>query len=251
MTNKRLQVAWKSVHVIEHLYENNSGTASEIAEALDMPVSTAYAYLSTLEDLGLVDKSSGEYILGLNLLRFGVKSRTTNELYNHVEPYLPQIAQETGDCVRFGVERMGYRILVDIIEGTQAVHDNPNVGEWRPLHLTSLGKAIMAQYEWDYIESFIEEEYGMEQHTNNSITSKEEVQEEWQWTRSRGFAIDDEEYSSYIRAIAVPIDTPSIDEVGAIAISGPKQRLSEDRLANYVELLDKYAELIKVDIEHN
>lgn len=247
MGKHRLEVTRKSVAVLEHLYEHDSRTAKEIADALDMPLSTAYAYLSTLDELDLIDKSREQYTLGLNLLRFGIKSRNTNELYRYVRPYLPQIAQESGDYASFGVGRMGYRILIDIVEGEQAKYDNAEVGEWRPLHLTSQGKAIMSQYEWDELAELVDA-YDFEPHKDNTIGSKAEIREEWELTRSRGYAIENEEYLEHIRAIAVPLNPPTVDEVGAISMSGPKHRFTENRIARYVDLLEKYVELIEVDI---
>lgn len=250
MTKPRYQVARKSVAVLDNLDENESQTANEIAEAVDMPLSTTYAYLSTLQELGLIDKYAEDYALGLNLLGYGIKSRQRNELSNHVRPYLPRIAEESGDCASFGVERLGHRLLVDIVEGEKAAYDNATVGERRPLHLTALGKAIMSQYEWDRIINIIER-YDFEQHTDTTLSSTHEVRQEWDRTRSRGYAIENEEYSEHIRAVAVPIDPPFVAEVGAIGLSGPKHRFSADKIPKYTELLDKYAELIRIDIKHN
>lgn len=134
-------------------------------------------------------------------------------------------------------------------EGRDAIYDNANTGEFTNMHWTSLGKALLAHQSEDRIEEIIDR-YGLPQATEKTLTTPEALHAELQEIREQGYAIEDEEHWENIRAIAVP--TFQDNEIaGAISVSGPKTRFSDDRLQEeLLDCLQNKANVIELKLEH-
>lgn len=82
--------------------------------------------------------------------------------------------------------------------------------------------------------------------TPHSITDPDVLRLQLQKIREQGYAVDDEEAEEGLRCIAVPIRSQEGGLLGAISISGPKERMTADILPKYSEMLKAHVH----DIEH-
>jgi len=108
-----------------------------------------------------------------------------------------------------------------------AVQVKGHVGTRAPLHSTGLGKAILAHLPEERVESIVDH-HGMPASTPETITDRDELFDALERIRDRGFAFDDEERLRGLRCVAAPI-LANDDVVGAISVSGPTNRLRDDR----------------------
>lgn len=65
--------------------------------------------------------------------------------------------------------------------------------------------------------------------TPNTITDEEELLEELERTRERGYALNDEESTSGLRAVSVSITDSDGSVLGALGVSGPTHRFTNGR----------------------
>jgi DNA-binding IclR family transcriptional regulator len=244
-TGKTVQAVERTFDVIRTLRRNRSMTVSEIAEELDLPTSTAHLHLKTLESTGYAVNSDGRYRLSLRFLRDGITLRSMEQIYNISAETVDGLARETNEVAALGVEECGQRVLLYVAEGDEAVYDNAPTGEYTNMHWTALGKAILAHLPDQRVDTIIEE-YGLPAQTENTFTDRDALEGDLDETRERGYSFDDEERRDGIRSIAVPI---IVDEsvVGAVSVTGPKNRISTERIeAELLPTLQYAVDVIEV-----
>ncbi|WP_262177518.1 IclR family transcriptional regulator [Haloarcula laminariae] len=227
---KRVSAVQQGFEVIEVLRESGSVHISDVSEALDIPMSTAHVHLKTLESVGYVVQDDSGYRLSLRFLRDGAIARSNLQVYSAAKSEIDDLADTTGEVANLGVEENGQRVIVYQSEGSEAVYDNAPVGEYTNMHWTALGKAILAELPSEYVREIIDH-YGLPAATGSTIDDAEQLFEELETIEERGFALEDEERRSGIRSIATPLN---VDDrvVGAVSLSGPKERFNDDRIEN-------------------
>lgn len=225
---KRISAVRRAFEVISVMRELGTVRIKDVADALEIPTSTAHVHLKTLESVGYVVRDDDGYRLGLRFLRDGSVARNGRRVYSTAKSEIDTLAEDTGEVANLGVEENGQRVIVYQSEGSEAVYDNALVGEFTNMHWTALGKAILAELPDEYVREIVEH-YGLPSATENSIDDSEGLFEELADVRERGYALEDEERRTGIRSVAIPI---LVEEtvIGAISLSGPKERFDGERI---------------------
>lgn len=225
---KRIQAVQRAFAVIEVLRGEGSQRIADVAEALDIPMSTAHVHLKTLESVGYVVRDDDGYRLGLRFLRDGITVRGSRRVYRVCRSELDELAAATGEVANVGVEERGLRIILDQAEGTEAVYDNAPIGEYAHMHCTALGKALLAERSEEYVSRVIEC-HGLPDRAANTVTDAGDLRAELRTVEDRGYAVEDEERRAGIRSVASPLIVEGT-LVGALSLSGPKERFGDQRL---------------------
>ena len=225
--------------IVEKLKELNGVGVTELAKELDRSKSTIHDHLTTLEDNQLVVYESGSYRLSLWFLDAAAQIRGQFGNYEAIENELESVVEETSEIVQFGIEEHGRVSYLYKAVGEHGVETASSVGTQQPMHSTSLGKAILAYLPRDRVEEIFDR-HGLPQRTENTITEREALFHELEEVRERGYAVDNEENVLGLRCIAAPVMDD--DEVfGAVSVSGPSSRISDDILTNELLTLVKRA----------
>ena len=227
---KRVGSVERAFAVVEELRGNGPMRIEAVADALDVSTSTAHVHLKTLEEVGYVVRDAAGYRLGYRFLRNGIETRQRSQIYAVTRPEVDELAAETGEVANLGVEEEGKRVILYQAEGTEAVYDNAPIGEYTNMHWTALGKAILAHLPASYVDDVLDA-YGLPGRQENTITDRGALSEELARVRDRNYAIEDEERRAGIRSVAVPILVDE-DVVGALSVSGPKERFDDARIEN-------------------
>jgi DNA-binding IclR family transcriptional regulator len=107
------------------------------------------------------------------------------------------------------------------------------VGRRLPAHATAMGKAMLSLLPWNEVSGLLPPK--LEKLTERTIVSRPALQKELELTRTRGYAIDDEESAELMRAVAVAL--PAQGSSNAISVSAPSARLPMDNVPQVAELL--------------
>lgn len=228
--------------VVEALKELDGAGVTELGAHLDLPKSTIHNYLATLEQESYVVKDGTDYHVGLRFLELGAYARSQVEMFEVAKPELEHLASDTGELANLLVEEHGKGSYLYRTRGKMAVQVKGHVGTRAPLHSTGLGKAILAHLPEERVEEIIDL-HGLPASTPETITSSDELFEELARIRDRGVAFDDEERLRGLRCVAAPI-LANDDVVGAISVSGPTNRLRDERFRE--ELPQKLLEVQNV-----
>lgn len=249
-TGQTLQGVERAFNIVGYLARSGPSTVTDVAEAFDIPTSTAHIHLKTMYEAGYLHQSSDDtYRLSLRFLEHGTVVRRRFEIFEVAHQEIQSLANETGEVASVGVEEGGKRVLLYKSEGGDAVYDDAVTGEFTHLHWVSLGKAILAYLPRERVDAIVEE-HGLPGATEHTITDVDGLDDELERVREDGYAVEDEEHRENIRAVAVPIRREG-EPLGAIAVSGPKTRFDDERIENeLVEKLRNRANVIELRVEH-
>lgn len=218
-----------------------SGNASLPAIALTtrMPKSTAFRYLSVLEERGYIERNSetSTYRLGLSFQPRDLLS--LERLKRFALPILTQLRDELSETTNLGILENGHVVHVLVIESPQQMRLAARVGERALIHSTALGKAMATQLDTETVRAILALQ-GMPTYTPMTITSQPEYLTQLAQAQTDGFAMDDSENQIGGRCIAVPIpDTPVR---AGISVSAPASQLPIERVPSIVRQLQTSAD---------
>ncbi|WP_424000238.1 IclR family transcriptional regulator [Haloarcula salina] len=248
---RKIDAVRNTCRIIDVLRERGNAGITEISEELDFSKSAVHGHLATLQDEGLVVKEDHSYSLSLRFL--DIAEQVKNGIADHeiVKDEVNNLAEETGEVVHFATEEDGRVVYLSKASGDDAVETASKIGKRMPMHSTSLGKAILAELPQARREEIIER-YGLPEQTEKTITDAERLHEELAETSERGYSIDDEENILGVRCIGMAVSVPEADVLGALSISGPSRRMTDERMETELsEQIAQAANVIEVNSRYS
>jgi DNA-binding IclR family transcriptional regulator len=226
----------KSARILVYLARNGSSSAARVSTALDLPRSTAYKILVTLESQGFVERDQSQgFHLGYRLIELGHRAQEEVDLFSAAHPYLAALNETTDETVHLTVLDGDQVLYVDCVESTRRLRTHSVIGLRGPLHSTAVGKAILAFSDASLFERVVAN--GLPAATPATLTSPKALEHELEATRDRGYAIDDLENDPDIRCVAAPIRSTDGAVVASVSISGPSGRVTRERIADLAPLV--------------
>ncbi|MFC6863990.1 IclR family transcriptional regulator [Halomicroarcula sp. GCM10025817] len=249
-TGRTIRSVEIALNIIELLQERGRIGVTEIANDLGHSKSTVHSHLRTLEKRRVLVREGDGYRLSLRIIDMATRVREQVGNYDVIEREVDKLATETGEIAHFGIEEYGEVYYLCKARGSQSVETKSRIGTQQPMYSTSLGKTILAHLPPERQEQIIES-CRFEPHTPHTITSPDALYEELETTIERGYGIDDEENIEGLRCVAAPVKNGET-VLGAISISGPTSRFTDERLhtelaehvkraANVIELNTKFS----------
>lgn len=230
----------KGLRVLELLIDKEELTVSQVAASLDINRSASHRFLATLREAGYVEKNpESHYHATFKIFELGMRVADRFEIRRLARPYLRELAAVYNETVNLGYWD-GQRIIhLDKVDSREILRMDPGIGTPAPAHCTGLGKAILAYLPEDELEVYLSTA-PLDALTPHTIVSKPELKEDLRQIRQRGFAIDNEELSLWLRCVASPIMGYSDYPLFAISVSGPTTRMTDaavERIAADVKRL--------------
>lgn len=198
--------------------QNTTLTYQEISRIVNLSSSSVWRLLQTLEHLGYVEKIANEnkYKLSFKALNFAKVILNSNEIRITSFQYLKELSKKLNVNTNLAVLMDEKAFLISRVNSFA----DPffHVGTYLPLYCSSLGKLFLAFQSEERKEELIEN-LELKKLTPNTITSKDELRENLEIIRSRGFSIDNEEYVNNTKCLSVPIRDSSGEIVAGVGIS--------------------------------
>jgi DNA-binding IclR family transcriptional regulator len=192
------------------------------------------------------EKDSKRYRVGRPLFALAAGALDEIEMVNLATPLLEELSRDTGESGHFAV-RMGDAVVVIArTSGPGAFQLTDRVGVVRPAHCTALGKIILASLRPDQLKRFIER-VELKPSTEKSITSVPALLREIAEIKRTGIAFDDGEFNPEVRCIAVPVMNFTGQVIGALGISGPIWRLSNQALQGHAKVVRAAANRLSIE----
>ncbi len=225
-----IKVLDKSLSILETLLQENSPiSVTEISERLGIYPSTVHRILDTLKYWGYVeqDPDTQKYQLGLKVLELGMAKLHQMDLVKETTPYLKELVSQCDETVHLGVLENGEVLYVAKEEPSQTIRMVSYVGRRAPVHCTALGKVLLAYLPEEERKEILSKK-GFPHLTENTITSKKELEKELYKVKEQGFALDRGEHEKDVRCIATPIRNHQGKVLAALSISAPAFRIDID-----------------------
>lgn len=239
-----------SATIVEKLAELDEAGVTELANHLDITKGTIHNHLATLEENELVVKNDGRFRLSLRFFELGERIRNRHEIYEVGQPEVDKLATETGELGNILVEEHGRGIYLYRAEGENALSLDTGIGSRVFLHQTGLGKAILAHLPEERVDTIVDE-HGLEPSTEHTVTKREQLFEDLERIRERGYALDMEERAEGVRCASAPVITNDGVVRGAVSVAGPTSRMSDDHLESAIsDMVMRAANVISINLSY-
>lgn len=208
---------------------------TELAEATGIPKSTCHAIVSTLTARG--------YLYTLNRPRALYPTRRMYDVakdilakdpfIEHVTQVLERLRDSTRETVILGKRQGESAIYLQVVEGLHSIRYTAKPGEFKPLHSSSIGKALLGSLKEQELRAWMEGQE-LAAITSATKTQHDVVIAEILESRKAGYFVTRGENVSDVWAVATFLTINN--ETLAIAVAGPKHRL-EGNIAECAKLL--------------
>jgi IclR family transcriptional regulator, KDG regulon repressor len=217
---------------------------SEISRKLGVAKSTVHRLARTLIADGMLEQNpdNEKYRLGIALFGLGALVRRRMNLSSEARQDLFALRNATGETVQLAIIDGADIMFVYNLESTQAIRVNSDIGVRKPAFCTASGRAILAFLPDDAVKAALAS--GLERRTPKTETSRSRLTKLLAEVRQRGYAVEDEESETGMRAIAAPVRGAGGVVVGSVAVAGPVQRLSKETLGRFAPEVIRTAEAI-------
>jgi IclR family KDG regulon transcriptional repressor len=227
---KASQILW-----LLSIYETLS--LPELSRLLNLPKTTTYRYLYTLETTGLLshDHPSSSYTLSpcyRDLILLMARRETIRYL-------LQQLHEEYAYPINLATIFGNHILYLDIVGHTRLpAIEGYHIGGSFPVHTTALGKSILAFA--PFLQTRILNKPVLERRTPRSVTSAERLRNLLKAIASQGYALDCEENITGYACVAVPIQSlPSLPL--SVSITFPSYKLSPSFVSSLIPQLQALA----------
>ena len=216
------------VDILELVSTSREGLAlHEVSAQLEAPKSSLLPLLRALTARGyLAQGRDGDYRLGLRIFELGSAASARRDLAEVARPALVELMRRTGETVFLGtLAGDGLSVVyIDKVESEQIIRYAAGVGDRRPLHATSSGKAILAFLPPEQREKICKT-LPLVRHTERTVTSLATLDATLDEIQRTGVCISLDEMVRGAAGVAAPIFDRQSQVAGVCAIAGPTDRV--------------------------
>ncbi len=206
---------------------------NDLVAASGLKKTTVFRILTALEAEGMIQRTAqGAYGLGVEVIALGGRAMRSNPLPKVAHPYLRRLVAQTMetatlDILRLNPSGLPTTAVLDEVLSPKLLGVTQYIGMQFPAHMTSTGKVILAHEAPERVEQLLPEM--LPARTEQTITSRAELQTVLAAVRKQGFALSAHELEIGIMAVAAPIFDHNGQIWAALSVSGPESRISTDR----------------------
>ena len=199
---------------------------SELAAKLDAPLSSCFNLVRSLKARGFLFGVGGRKGIYPTRKMYEVAAAIAagEPWLRRMMPRLERLRDLTGETAILGKEQGGAVIYLAVLEGRQNIRYTARPGDLKPLHSSSIGKALLAAKPGRARDEAIAK-LRLDAMTENTIVDRARLSEEIELTASRGYSITRGENVVDVMAIASTVKFGG--DVYGIAVAGPMHRMAE------------------------
>ncbi len=225
-----VQVIDRALDILELLSMEKDGLGiTEISIRLNINKSTVHRIVTALVERGYIQKDTSRlvYKLGLKFVELSSMYLNNIELKTEAKTYLWELTNKFGLATHLGILDSTEIVYIDKVDVVSSRRLYSKIGLRIPVYCSALGKSMlsgMTNKECDLLLS----KCSFEKFTTNTLTTKEELIEQINTYKIKGWFLDDEEHDEGIRCISSPIYDYMGKVIAAISISGANTLISTE-----------------------
>jgi len=196
----------------------------EIAERCELPLSTCHALVQTLLKRGYLYTMGRRKQLypSARLLKMAQTLSANDPFISRISGVLHQLCEECNETITVAKRQDNSVFYLFALEGQRAIRYAAQAGEYRSLHSTALGKALLGAMDDASLDEWLET-HPLTRVTANTIVSKAKLRQSIEDGRRNGYFIALGEQSDDLGTVAVSLAHDA--EPLALSITGPIQRI--------------------------
>ncbi|MEC5423250.1 IclR family transcriptional regulator [Virgibacillus sp. C22-A2] len=246
------QSVLKAIKLLDCFIAKAELSLIELTELSNLPKTTVFRLISTLEKGGLVVKVKNtshdvKYRMALKMLELGNHVSEQLEYRKVAFPHMRKLNEEINELVHMVVLEGDEAVYVEKIDSTKPVRLIVKVGRRSPLYAGSAPKLLLASMDDQSLEDYLSN-LEIKKITTNTIDNIEDLKNEIQEIRARGYSFSRAEHFRDTIGFSYPIYNYNGETVAALGISIPVTDYSKKHEKLILEKLKITAQNIWKDL---
>jgi IclR family acetate operon transcriptional repressor len=216
--------------IIEILSQNPAGlTLSDIHHRLGISKNMTFRILNDLSSRGYTHKTASKtYSLGSKLLELSVPQAAGRNLVDEAAPEIKALRDKTGESVGLLVPCGNEAVLIYFQPSRQPIRTIYDVGVKIPLYCNAPGKVFLAFGDPKERASRLKHQ-ALKRYTPRTITDPARLEAQLETARRNGYTVDRAEEIEGSYCVAAPVYDHDNRLVAAVVVTGPQERIREDK----------------------
>ncbi len=226
----------KAFFILDVISKSSQGLRiSEISSLLGISKSTVHGITGALEDQGAIlrDPVTKKYTVGITLMELGKAVYERLDFQKIAHPIMEELMEQCQESVFLGIRNADRVTVIDIVESRKDFKITSPIGTTIPLLAGAIGKLFLSQMEPKDSQKYLNSN-SLVKFTANTIIDPKKYARELEKVRKNGFALDDEEYITGVRAVVAPVKAYGA-YIPAIWVVGFKASISRKKLPVIIE----------------
>jgi IclR family transcriptional regulator, KDG regulon repressor len=225
---------------------------TDLSERLGIPKPQVLRIVSTLETGGYLvrDPHTKRYRLGIQVFHLGMVVRQGLDLRRVAQPYLQELAAETRETVGVFVADPSGPVCIDVIESPKGLRVFAQPGRRMPWHAGTSAKVILTHLPAEEREAILARG-DFKRYTPWTITEPARLREVLAEIKRTGYHVGIRDLDDEALGIAAPIFDHDGHVAGAISVSAPVSRTSEQEIGRFISLVRGAADEISRQLGHH
>lgn len=223
-------------------------TLTELAEKIQIPVSTVFPIVHTLRENGFIElKNDGKYIIGINMFLISSSSLQHTSLLDIFKKEMKKITDQTSETCQLGI-LVGSDILYLARENSpEPIRILSPVGNRLPAYKTALGKALLCEYSRQDLTDMYNLPF--EAISEKHCIHINKFYDECRQSKNNGYFQEIGEVAPDLSSFAVPIRNND-KIIAAISVCIPTCRLTEKKKALTISSLFAGQNALERNLQH-
>ncbi|MDQ7910091.1 IclR family transcriptional regulator [Phytohabitans sp. ZYX-F-186] len=207
--------------------EPDGVSITELASGSGLDKGTAWRLVAALRDRGYVRQRTGDrrYVLTGKLLNLSQGFIGRLDLRSAARPHLERLRERSRETVHLAVLDGATVVYIDHLEPDRAVRVRSAVGNVLPLHVTAMGRAILAAFP-ESSHAQVLAESRLDASHDHLVYDLDRLAEAVEFAVARGWATVSRQ--DEVSRVGAAITEAGGRPVGAVSVSGPAYRMNGD-----------------------
>ncbi|MEE3807840.1 IclR family transcriptional regulator [Lysinibacillus fusiformis] len=212
-------------------------SVQDIYNETDLPSSTIYRLLYTLETFDLVERNEEkkEFRLGYTWLQLGMKMYHHTNIREKAHPLLEELANNVRETTYLNIPKQFSSIIIDRVDSPKNVRIIDMIGEKIPYPIGAANKVLLAFSSKEIQATFSE---------------NHEVMEQLQQIKEMGYSISYGEKTKGTVSVAAPVFDLDEKPIAAISAECFEYDTDDEKLEGIVKEVTKTAYLLSQELGH-
>ena len=238
--------AGRALDILELLVQCPAGlNLTDVGEHLSIPLSSLHNLMNTLLVRGYLkrDEQASVYKLSSKLIQLAAVYHSQHDLVSIADPIMDGVSRATMEATSLAILQDNAVVFVHKRAAQSFLQVVNPVGTRVMAHATGLGKVMLAYLDDDELERLYPHEE-LVTRTAKTISGRSELKKVLEQVRNAGFAVDNEESSEGVWAIAAPIRDRNGRALAALSVAAPLSRVREEHKSKWRQVVQEAAEEI-------
>lgn len=215
----------RAISLLELIARRPGLSLTDLAAESGQPIASAYRALVTLQARAWVEavEPGPLWHIGPGAFRLGSAFLAHGGLETRARPLLAALAAESGETACLAVPLADRMLMLAQHESRAPIRAFFPPGDLAPMAASAGGKAVLAHLDEDTVVEMVDT-LGLPRLTSLTLTSLPSLMRDLTRARDRGFALDDQEQTEGLRAVAAPVFDAMARPQAALIVAGPAFR---------------------------